>query len=412
MQRELVQRLHLNDTSVTLKSLRHVRLVGVGSFGSVRLVENSKTAQRYALKRVKKEDGEVPDGVMRECSLLSEIDHPSVLRLVKTFESESSIYILTELITGGELYELLRDRMGRLSRKHTQFYVASLVSILHIIHTGLIVHRDLKPENVMLDQHGYLKIVDFGMAKKGEEGLWRTHTLLGTPLYIAPEMLMGNGYGFAVDIWALGVMMYELACGVTPFGDGEEDTNTILRSILEDDLKFPHKYNDQAGRHLITGLLNKDPVRRLGAGINGWDDVKSAKYFRTGVSGDLFVQIAGREITPPLIPEVENYCSEEELNELVTLSDSEELSPPNPETEHMLKIFRQFDANGDGKICRQELGALLKILDPNTFTESAIDILLNEADWDRDGKLNVEEFVSWLSSCGTAQQLMQNDIHT
>jgi len=402
MHRELVRRLHLNDTSVTLKNLRHVRLVGVGSFGSVRLVECSRTAQRYALKRVKKEDGQVPDGVERECSLLAEIDNPSVLRLVKTFETDSSIYLLTELITGGEFYDLLRDSMGRLSRKHTRFYIASLVSILSVLHDCLIVHRD---------QHGYLKLVDFGMAKKGEEGLWRMHTLLGTPLYIAPEMLVGNGYGFEIDIWALGVMMYELACGITPCGNGEEDTNMILRSILEDSLSFPTGYNDRAGRHLVTGLLCKDPVRRLGAGMNGWDDVNNAKYFRTGVSGNIFVQIAGRLMKPPIIPEVKNYCSEEELNDLVTLSDSEELSPPDPEREKMLRIFRQFDINGDGKICRDELGALLKILDPDTFNDAAVDILFNEADCDRDGKLNVEEFVGWLSASGAADGLM-NDIHS
>jgi len=269
----------------------------------------------------------------------------------------------------------------------------------------------LKLENVMLDQHGYLKLVDFGMAKKGEEGLWRTHTLLGTPLYIAPEMLVGNGYGFEIDIWALGVMMYELACGTTPFGGDEEDTNLILRSILEDSLRFPGRYNDQAGKHLIAGLLCKDPVRRLGAGMNGWDDVNNAKYFRTGVSGNIFVQIAGRLMKPPIIPEVKNYCSEEELNDLVTLSDSEELSPPDPEREKMLRIFRQFDINGDGKICRDELGALLKILDPDTFNDAAVDILFNEADCDRDGKLNVEEFVGWLSASGAADGLM-NDIHS
>jgi len=373
------------------------------------LVENSRTAQRYALKRVKKKDGEVPDGVMRECALLAEVDHPSVLRLVKTFETDSSIYILTELITGGDLYELLRDRMGHLSRKHLQFYVASISTSLEVLHDNLIVHRDLKPENVMLDQRGFVKLVDFGMAKKGEKGLWRTHTLLGTPLYIAPEMLLGKGYGFEVDIWSLGVMMYELATGRSPFGDGEEEPDAILHSILDDELKLPPRYNDIAGRHLITGLLCKDPVSRLGAGINGWEDVKNAKFFRTGVSTDLFVQISGREMQPPYIPEVENYCEESELNEIVTLSDAEELTPPDLEREKTLRIFRQFDADGDGKISRDEVGFLLKILDPSTFTEPTIDVLLNQAEWDRQGRLSVEEFVAWLSASGTAANVL--DFH-
>merc|ERR1719436_113412 len=107
------------------------------------------------------------------------MDHPFVLRLVQTFESGSSVYLLTELVTGGQLFEQTNERMGVLSRKQAQFYIGSLVCILEAVHGAGIVYRDLKPENVMLDERGYLKLVDFGLAKRLDPELGKTYTAVG-----------------------------------------------------------------------------------------------------------------------------------------------------------------------------------------------------------------------------------------
>merc|ERR1719379_2258149 len=115
-------RIRLQDTNVTMKDLKHVKVIGAGAAGTVRLVEHKKTKTRYALKRVLNEDGKIPEEVTRECALLGENDHPFIMRLVKTFETSSSVYMLTELITGGELHGAIRQIPTVLSHAQAQFY--------------------------------------------------------------------------------------------------------------------------------------------------------------------------------------------------------------------------------------------------------------------------------------------------
>ncbi|CAK0883975.1 unnamed protein product, partial [Prorocentrum cordatum] len=350
------------DTSFELKELRHVRLIGAGSYGSVRLVEHRHTRTQYALKRVRKlpspddEMLKVPEEVREECTLLASVDHPFVLRLVRTFETTDSAYLLTELVTGGQLYYHTLQTMGIVSRKQAQFYVGSLVCVLEAVHDAGIVYRDLKPENVMLDAAGFVKLVDFGLAKRLAESTSRTYTVAGTLLYLAPEAIRGHGYGFSVDMWSLGVLFYELVCGDLPFCeqvDGEVNEHETMASILEDDLRFPARYNDSAGKKLLQGLLCKQAQNRAGAGVRGWQEVKDHKYFKAGVDGDLFGMIMGREISPPVVPSGEKYSNERELNETVTLSDADELAPDSPADEvreRVLGAFKRFDIRGDGTI--------------------------------------------------------------
>merc|ERR1719396_229565 len=141
MQHELQQRIKLQDTSVTLKDLKHLKVVGVGAAGVVRLVEHKKTGMRYALKRVKKKRGKIPEEVEREKRLLAENDHPMVMALVKTFETSKSVYMLTELITGGELHAAIRKIPTVLTRAQAQFYTGSLVLVLEQVSDRNIVYR-------------------------------------------------------------------------------------------------------------------------------------------------------------------------------------------------------------------------------------------------------------------------------
>ncbi|CAK0848548.1 unnamed protein product [Prorocentrum cordatum] len=193
-----MERIKLQDTSVTLKELKHVKVIGIGSAGTVRLVQHKQTQMRYALKRVRKKQNKVPSEVARECKLLAENDHPMVMHLVKTFETSKSVYMLTELITGGELHAAIRKIPTVLSRVQSQFYTGSLVLVLEALADRFIVYRDLKPENVMLDAQGYLKLVDFGISKKLQPSKPQTFTVIGTPHYMAPEILTGRGYSLEV----------------------------------------------------------------------------------------------------------------------------------------------------------------------------------------------------------------------
>merc|ERR550537_2040480 len=122
------------------------------------------------------------------------------MKLVKTFDTSKGVYMLTELITGGELHGAIRQIPTVLNRSQAQFYTGSLVIVLEELADRSIVYRDLKPENVMLDAQGYLKLIDFGIAKKLEEGRSKTFTMIGTPHYMAPEVMRGHGYSTEIDI--------------------------------------------------------------------------------------------------------------------------------------------------------------------------------------------------------------------
>mmetsp|Transcript_56661 Transcript_56661/g.147596 ORF Transcript_56661/g.147596 Transcript_56661/m.147596 type:complete len:234 (+) Transcript_56661:2-703(+) len=232
--------------------------------------------------------------------------------------------MLTELITGGELHSAIRKIPTVLSKTQAQFYTGSLVIVLEELADRNIVYRDLKPENVMLDQQGYLKLIDFGIAKKLEEGKCKTFTMIGTPHYMAPEVMRGHGYGTEVDLWSLGVMLYEFVCGYLPFADDLDDPTEVCTAVLKDPLNFSSRYKDKLGKELMQGLLCRQPKKRLGGGFTGFEVIKNADFFKlNGSSSDLFNKIMGRELDPPVIPEGETYCNPDEVD--ATLSDAGEL---------------------------------------------------------------------------------------
>eukprot|EP00931_Biecheleriopsis_adriatica_P075952 TRINITY_DN49718_c0_g1_i1.p1 TRINITY_DN49718_c0_g1~~TRINITY_DN49718_c0_g1_i1.p1 ORF type:complete len:920 (-),score=264.55 TRINITY_DN49718_c0_g1_i1:129-2828(-) len=324
MQEDLMHRIRLQDTAFGLKDLKVVKVIGAGAAGVVRLVSNKKTGMRYALKRVQKAGGKIPEEVKRECELLKAQDHPFIMTLVQTFETAKSVYILTELITGGELHGAIREIPTVLSRSQAQFYTGCLLIVLEELSERNIVYRDLKPENVMLDAQGYLKLIDFGIAKKLEEGKSRTFTMIGTPHYMAPEVMRGHGYGTEVDLWSLGVILFEFVCGYLPFADELDDPTEVCTAVLKDPLVFPSRFKDVHGKSLMQGLLNRQPKKRLGAGLNGWDDIRKHEFFRAGHHGSsLFDKIMGRELDPPVVPKGETYCKPEEID--VAFSDDGEL---------------------------------------------------------------------------------------
>lgn len=317
LRESLLSRIALQDTKVSLRDLRIRQTIGAGSAGVVRLVQHRQTRARYALKRILKSHGEIPQEVRQECLVLKDVDHPFVMKLVRTFESESSVYVLTELITGGELWAALREIPHALTRTQAQFYTGSLLLVLHELADRNIVYRDLKPENAMLDHQGYIKLIDFGIAKKLEEGVRRTFTLVGTPHYMAPEMMQGRGYGVAVDIWSLGVMLFEFVCGFLPFGEEAEIPNDVCAAVMNDAIVFPDVYCDTQGRELIELLLCRDPRRRLGTGPNGYDEIRAAPFFQVPGKQDgcIFDRILNRELEPPFMPSSDIFPDPESVRD-------------------------------------------------------------------------------------------------
>jgi len=203
------------------------RTLGMGRFGRVRLVQHKITGTTYALKmmgrRLVVEAGQ-ESHVRNEVTVMKRISHPFCTSLFATFVDSRYFYMLLEVTSGGELFRVLEQAPeGRLSNAASCFYAANVVCAFEYLHKQKIIYRDLKPENLMVDAHGFLKIVDFGFAKRV---FGRTYTLCGTVDYLAPETVSQQGHGFEVDLWALGVLAYEMLVGCPPF-EGENKVGTL-----------------------------------------------------------------------------------------------------------------------------------------------------------------------------------------
>ena len=164
--------------------------------------------------------------ILNEKVILAQIDHPFIVTLGCTFQDDKLLYMVLEYVVGGEFFTHLRTA-GRFDNATSRFYSAQITMIFEYLHDQDFIYRDLKPENLLLDKDGYLKITDFGFAKRVA---FKTYTLCGTPEYIAPEVLLNKGHGKGVDWWTLGILNYEMLAGQPPFVD--DDPMGIYQQIL------------------------------------------------------------------------------------------------------------------------------------------------------------------------------------
>ena len=258
----LTQRMELQDNTVQLSDLSIIKTLGCGTFGSVYLCVNNAKNTLYALKsvpRTKIDKYGMHSNIKYERNLLLKLDHSMIMKLVKTFKDEHRIYFLMEYIHGIDLFDAIRE-INILDNSQARFYVGCLTLALEHLAEKTIVHRDLKPENVMVDVNGYAKLIDFGTAKLIKN---RTYTVVGTPHYMAPEVIKGKGYSISVDLWSLGIMLYEFIACELPFGEGFEDSYAVYEAILRSPLKFTNMIQpNHPARHVIQRLVNRDPINR------------------------------------------------------------------------------------------------------------------------------------------------------
>ena len=269
MRLQLIKRIELQDEKITLNDLLIVKLLGKGMFGNVFLCTKKCKNSLYALKTVERqkiERYEIQENLILERKVLLQLDHIFILKLVTTFKDPKRVYFLTEFVKGMDLFDVLRE-MNLVSDRDSRFYTANMILILEYLHERDIIYRDLKPENVMVDEDGYLKLIDFGTAKIVNS---RTYTVVGTPHYMAPEIIIGKGYGVAVDYWSLGIMLYEFLCGGVPFGESDEDPYVIYEKVIERKLIYPNFIDSRLpAKPFIDQLLNKIPgVRTEGSSEN------------------------------------------------------------------------------------------------------------------------------------------------
>ncbi|KAF4532795.1 hypothetical protein B566_EDAN002645 [Ephemera danica] len=272
-----------------------IKLISNGAYGAVYLVRAKDSRQRFAMKKINKNNlilRNQVDQVFAERDIMSFTDNPFVVSMICSFETKKHLCLVMEYVEGGDCATLLKN-IGALPPDTARLYFAETVLAVEYLHSYGIVHRDLKPDNLLITALGHIKLTDFGLSKMGlmslatnlyedyidrETRQFSDKQVFGTPEYIAPEVIMRQGYGKPVDWWSMGIILYEFVVGCVPFfGETPEElfAHTVNDDIeWPDDKEFPIQLET---KDVITALLQQNPRDRLGTG--GAHEVKEHMYF-------------------------------------------------------------------------------------------------------------------------------------
>nr|AML76680.1 putative LOV domain-containing protein [Houttuynia cordata] len=316
-----IQKITEAGEKIGLKHFKPIRPLGCGDTGSVHLVELQGTGELYAMKAMDKSVMLNRNKVHRACierEIISLLDHPFLPTLYTSFQTPTHVCLITDFCPGGELFALLDNQPMKIVKEEAaRFYAAEVVIGLEYLHCLGIIYRDLKPENILLQKEGHVVLTDFDLSfltackpqvikhaptsrRKNSrtlpptfvaEPVTQSNSFVGTEEYIAPEIITGAGHSSAIDWWALGILLYEMLYGRTPFrGKNRQKT---FANILHKDLTFPSSIPvTLTARQLIHGLLHRDPANRLGSS-GGANEIKQHSFFR-GINWPLI-----RCMTPP-----------------------------------------------------------------------------------------------------------------
>lgn len=304
-----IQKITSRGEKIGLHHFKPIKPLGCGDTGSVHLVELQGAGQLYAMKAMEKSIMLNRNKVHRACierEIISHLDHPFLPTLYSSFQTSTHVCLITDFFPGGELFALLdKQPMKLFNEESARFYAAEVVIGLEYLHCLGIVYRDLKPENILLQKDGHIVLSDFDLSfltsckpqiikhappnKRRRsrsqapptfvaEPITQSNSFVGTEEYIAPEIITGMGHSSAIDWWALGILLYEMLYGRTPFrGKNRQKT---FANILHKDLTFPSSIPvSLSGRQLINALLNRDPSIRLGSKA-GANEIKQHPFFR------------------------------------------------------------------------------------------------------------------------------------
>ncbi|KAL5744366.1 hypothetical protein ACOSQ2_027482 [Xanthoceras sorbifolium] len=294
----------------SIEDFEIIKPISQGAFGRVFLARKRSTGDLFAIKVLKKADmirKNAVESILAERNILISVRNPFVVRFFYSFTCRENLYLVMEYLNGGDLYSLLRN-LGCLDEDMARIYIAEVVLALEYLHSMNVIHRDLKPDNLLIGQDGHIKLTDFGLSKVGlihstddlsgpplgSAGILgddeskhehsskrekrQKHSVIGTPDYLAPEILLGMGHGATADWWSVGVILYELLVGIPPFN--AKTPQQIFDNIMNRDIPWPKVPEEITydAYDLIEKLLTENPVQRLGA--TGAREVKRHPFFR------------------------------------------------------------------------------------------------------------------------------------
>ncbi|KIM90639.1 hypothetical protein PILCRDRAFT_29795, partial [Piloderma croceum F 1598] len=312
----------ITKRALTPRDFEFLKLIGRGTFGKVFQVRKRDTKRIYAMKVLSKKEivakKEVAHTIGERKILQRSLESPFLVGLKFSFQTEGDLYLVTDFKSGGELFWHLQKET-RFSEERARFYIAELVLALEHLHKYDIVYRDLKPENILLDATGHVALCDFGLSKADLRADELTTTFCGTTEYLAPEVLLDeHGYSKLVDFWSLGVLLFEMCCGWSPFY--AEDTQQMYKNICFGKIRFPKGVINEDGKQFVKGLLNRNPKHRLGAQTDT-AELKAHPFFQS-IDWDALLL---KQVTPPFKPVVESDESTANFDPEFTSADVREV---------------------------------------------------------------------------------------
>ena len=336
---------NLNKSSLNKNSFKFMYVIGKGGFGKVWKVQYKKTKETFALKEMSKLkiiDKNSEKSINSEREFLSILNHPFIVNMHYAFQDRDNLYLIMDMLSGGDLrYHISRYR--RFSEEQTRFFIACMVYTLEYIHGNNVIHRDIKPENLVLDDKGYVRITDFGIAKENMPD--NSSETSGTPGYMSPEVMKGKNHSFPVDYFAIGVIGYEFMIGKRPYygknrKEIKEQMLSVQACIKKDDLR--QGWSPESA-DFINKLLIRKVENRLGT-KGGAAEMKEhpwLKYYP-------WKELENKTLPAPFIPEKKDnfdkrYCeSIDKISEETKLRYEEILG-----RESYKKSFKDFYYNKD-----------------------------------------------------------------
>ena len=294
-------------------SFKFLYVIGKGGFGKVWKIQSKKTKNIYALKEMSKLkiiDKKSEKSINSEREFLSKLSHPFIVNMHYAFQDKQNLYLVMDILNGGDLrYHISRYR--KFSEEQTRFFIANIIYSLQYIHSNNVIHRDIKPENLVLDEKGYVRITDFGIAKENMED--NSSETSGTPGYMAPEVMKARHHSFAVDFFAVGVIGYEFMLGKRPYyGKNRKEIKDQMlakQALITEDI-LPHEWSTES-MDFINSLLQRKESKRLGykGGAKGSEDLMKHLWLKYYPWHDL----KNKTLLAPFIPDPKDnfdkmYC--------------------------------------------------------------------------------------------------------
>ena len=282
----------LNNTTVGFNSFTILDCLGAGSFGKVFKVRMKSNGEIYAMKVINKrflmKNNQLRYAIT-ECNVLKQATSPFILTLYYSFQTPENLYMIIDYCPGGDLnFHIIQNLF---EEDEARFYISELILGIEHLHELDIIYRDLKPENILINDDNHIKLADFGLAKEGVNDVQSSKSFVGSPAYLAPEMLMRKGVGKSADIYGIGAVLYEMICGTPPFFSN--NIKILYKNISQSKLMLHDYFSDEL-KDLLSQLLCRDPNKRIG--VMDKNELKNHEWFKD-IDWD---KLAKKQIEPPL----------------------------------------------------------------------------------------------------------------